>query len=292
MRSFKKQTQPTKLHRAGVILLCAIIAAGLLGCSEMPAPKETIGMQLQEPQIKLTNADMDTGEAGASSVDLNKVERICRIDQPGTYILSGELWGSIQIDVQDQIVRLILNGVTVNATTASALEVISAGKVILTVKDGTTNSFKDTAEYLEVTEADACIYSPCDLTINGGGTLNVTGYFKDAIHTKDILKILNGNCFVQSKRDGLHGNDGIVVRCQALTVQSERNGLNSTKSGKPGKGNVEIQGSECSLIGGKYSISCAADLHIADSSVYMVGVHGQMQVQGASYIAEGSLKNA
>lgn len=292
MRFSKRQICLNNLRRAFFVLLCMAITASLFGCADTHIQNEPPNAPTQTPQIKLTDADMDTGENGATRIDLNNADHLCLIDQPGTYILSGELTGYIQVDVQDQILHLILDNVTVNAPAGPALEVLSAGKVILTTKDGTTNIFRDAADYLGNTEADACIYSTCDLTINGDGTLNVSGYFKDAIHTKDVLKILNRNSFIQSKRDGLHGNDGIVVCCQDLTVQSERNGLYSTKTGKPAKGNVEIYNSNCSIIGGKYAVSCVANLYIADSSIYATGVYDDLQILGASYIAEGSLKNA
>lgn len=292
MRSFIRQIHLDKLRRTCFVLLCVTITVGLFGCADAHGPKEPTSAIAQAPQIKLTDADIDTDEVGAIPIDLNGIDQLCLIDAPGTYILSGDLTGSIQVDVQDQILHLILDDVTVNSPTAPALDILSAGKVILTLKEGTTNTFQDSGYYDDRPDADACIYSTCDLTINGNGTLNVSGYYKDAIHTKDVLKLLNKNSFIQSKRDGLHGNDGIVVCCQSLTVQSERNGLHSTKTGKSAKGNIEIYGSRCSLIGGKYAISCIADLYIADSSVHAMGVYGDLQVLGASYIPEGSLENA
>lgn len=291
MRFSKRSIHP-KLLRAGMILLCVLLSVSLFGCADTNASQAPTGPASQAPQIPLTDADKTTDADGAVAIDLNEVDGLCRIDRPGKYILSGELTGKIQIDVQDQLLYVILDNVTVNASAGPALEVLSAGKVILTVKDGTTNTLRDTADYPMDSEADACIYSVCDLTINGGGALTVSGFFKDAIHTKDVLKVLNKNCFIQSKRDGLHGNDGVVVCCEELSVQSERNGLHTTKTGKPAKGNVEIYDSQCSIIGGKYAVSCAADLYIADSGVYTVGVYGDLQVSGETYIAEGSLKNA
>lgn len=292
MRSSKKLKNPKSTLRVCFGLLCMMMLVGFFGCSDSsPAPQSPDTVPAT-PQIKITSADTNISEEGAVSIDLNTVDRVCLISEPGAYLLSGALAGSIQIDAEDQIVHLIMDNVTVDAPAGPALEVLSAGKVILTLKDGTTNTFQDSGIYVDEPDADACIYSPCDLTINGDGSLSVSGYYKDAIHTKDVLKILNKNSFIQSKRDGLHGNDGIVVCCQDLTVQSERNGLYSTKSGKVAKGNIEIYNSGCSIIGGQYALSCAADLYIADSNVYAMGVYGNLQVLGTSYIAEGSLENA
>ncbi len=290
MRSSKNHKHLDKLQRICFVLICTAMIFGLVGC--VGNPKNEAGhSDTLAPQIKITTADTNISENGAVAIDLSKLDHMCLISAPGTYILSGELAGSIQVDAEEQIIHLIMDNVTVDAPSGPALEILSAGKVILTLKDGTTNTFQDSGSYVDKPDADACIYSTCDLTINGGGILNVSGYYKDAIHTKDVLKILNRNSFIQSKRDGLHGNDGIVVCCESLTVQSERNGLHSTKSGKVAKGNIEIYDSGCSIIGGKYAISCSSDLYITDSSIYAMGVYGNLEVMGASYVAKGSLQN-
>ena len=105
------------------------------------------------------------------------------------------------------------------------------------------------------------------------------------------MKILGGNLFVQAKRNGLRGNDGVVVRCESLDVQSEKNGIQTTKTGEGPKGNIEIYDSVCSVIGGEYAISCASDLYIADSSIYAMGVLADTKAEGSSMIEEGNLRN-
>lgn len=268
--------------------LLALLAALLLcGCaSATPAPNTPAG----SPKITLTAADLQTQAQDPVVMELGK-ESFCNITAGGSYLLSGELNGSIVIDAGQQIVHLILGNVSVSATTGPALEVVSAGQLILTLPEGTESNFRDSGKYPVGIEADGCIYSTCDLTVNGEGTLNVSGYFKDAIHTKDTLKILNDRCFVQSKRDGLHGNDGVAVRCKDLTVECERNGIYSTKTGKTSRGNVEILDTAGSVIGGQYAISCAADLYVAQSDLHVTGVYDRLQVGGSSYVEERSLSN-
>lgn len=242
-----------------------------------------------EPQIRITDADVTTDADGAEVILLEEENQICRIERAGKYLLRGEFRGSVEVDVQDQIVHLILGGVDIESDSGPACNIVSAGKVIITLQEGTTNNFRDTGSYPRGIEADACIYSVCDLTFNGPGALNVSGYFKDAIHTKDTMKILDGTIYVQSKRDGLHGNDGIVIASQSLRAESERHGLNSTKSGKPGKGNIEILRGENSVIGGGYAISCAADLYAAQCTLHATGILDTFHVLGNTSVPEGVL---
>lgn len=281
-----------KCHHSNVLFakLAALFLSMtvLCGCDTgAQEPMQNMAEQFT-PQIKISNADTTVAEQDAVLVNLEEADSVCSIREAGRYLLSGALSGKIEIDAQDQIVHLILGGIEVKSVSGPALQVISAGKVIITVQEGTVNTLKDAATYPQGTQVNACIYSECDLTINGSGTLNVSGYYEDAIHTKDTIKILGGDIFVQAKQDGIQGNDGIVVTSQTLTVQSERNGLYTTKTGKTGKGNIEIYSGDHSIIAGGYAISCAADLYVDQCSLYAMGVLDTYRVDGETFVAEGS----
>lgn len=274
-----------------LFLMAGMFAVLLSGCGQsLPENAHMRNGEYLQPKIRLTTADLETDCASPVCIDLDGItEELCLITKPGCYVLSGELKGTVRIDAEDQMVHLVLNGATVDSVHGSALEVMSAGKVIVTLQENTENTLQDSGAYPKDTDADACLFSQCDLTINGSGALNVYGYHKDAVHTKDMLKILGGNLFVQSKRDGLRGNDGIVINGSTIDVQSEENGIRTTKTGKETKGNIEIYDSICSVIGGKYAVSGAADLYIADSTVSAMGILGNIRAEGISSIAEGSL---
>lgn len=284
MRFLKKFQHRNNALLAGCGLLLTL--AMLTGChTETPLPSESLPIPY-EPQITLTTADMTATAESPVHIDLGQVDEVCRITDPGSYVVSGDLAGRIEVDAQDQVVHLILAGVEVRAALGPALQVLSAGKVIVSLQENTENTFLDGKSYPADSAADACIYSECDLTINGDGSLNVSGYFQDGIHTKDVLKILGGSVFVQSKQDGLQGNDGIVVTCQGLQVQSERHGLHTTKSGKVSKGNIEIYSGDHSVIAGGYAFSCAAELYIDECQMYAMGVLGTHKTAGNAYVAE------
>lgn len=265
-----------------------LFAAMLCGCVAAPQKPAENPAAEYTPQIKITTADTTVAGQDAVLVNLKEETSVCSITGAGCYLLSGTLSGKIEIDAQDQIVHLILGGVDVRSVSGPALQVNSAGKVIVTLQEGTVNTLRDSAPYWQGSQADACIYSECDLTINGTGSLNVSGYYEDGIHTKDVLKILGGKVFVEAKQDGIQGNDGIVVTCPTLTVQSERNGLYTTKTGKPAKGNIEIYSGDHSIIAGGYAISCVADLYLDQCSLYATGILDTYKVDGKAFIAEAS----
>ena len=82
-----------------------------------------------------------------------------------------------------------------------------------------------------------------------------------------------------------------MLTCKEGTIQSERNGIYTKNSGKPGRGNVEILEGAYSVIGGKYAIRAAQNLHINDCSILLYGVVDSFSANGSVYIQEGCLIN-
>lgn len=283
MRFLKKY--PIKLL-AFVLVPCLL--TGMLCACQSPTVAAPFGTTaVYTPRFTITDADTDVSIENPVTIQLEEKLSLCSITKPGTYLLRGKMSGQILVDAQDQVVHLIFAGIEVVSTDGPALQINSAAKVIITLQDGTENTLRDFPTYPKGSQENACIYSVSDLTINGTGSLTVSGYFEDAIHVKDVLKLLGGNIFVQAKRDAIQGNDGIVVNCQSLTVQSERHGLYTKRTGNPPKGSIEICGGNHSVIAGGYGISCVGDLYIDQCTVRTTGVLGKYRVDGETLIAEG-----
>ena len=138
-----------------------------------------------------------------------------------------------------------------------------------------------------------CTWSFADqiLTINGNGSLYACGYFDDAIYSKDTLKIVGGTLQLKSKRNGVRGNDGIVLQPTYIGIESERNGCQTTNANKEGKGIINIQGGEIQIVAGEYGLSAAADVYIQDGLVHLNAVYGDIYAEGQQYIAEGICVN-
>ena len=191
---------------------------------------------------------------------------------------------SDQIIVQafdDERVHLYLEGVSVFSPHGPALWVKSAAKVVLTLADGEENFFKDTAIYMDRDEtARACIFSETDLTINGGGSLSVTGNYRDAIRCKDVLKCLGGYIAAEAKRDGLRGSDGVFVREASLDIQAGDNGISSANAGEAGRGAICIEDADISITAETNGIWSVGDLYLSDT------IH-TADVKGAAFLANG-----
>lgn len=112
---------------------------------------------------------------------------VITITQGGLYVLSGSLLGQLRIRAEGQEVQLVLDGLSIASQDGPALWVEQAEKVVVLLSDGTVNSLTDSLTYtLEdgKDEPNACLYSKGALTINGEGTLDVTGNYHHGIFCK------------------------------------------------------------------------------------------------------------
>jgi len=218
-------------------------------------------------RIVLSGSGATIEGAGASVQD-----GTLTISAGGTYVLSGA-WqdGQIVVDAPEKDeVHLVLDGVEVQRSGSAPLYVKQADKVIVTLQEGTTNTFADWAQGADHVSADelhAAIYSKADLTVNGTGTLVVHGNYKDGLASKDDLKITGGTLQIDAKDDGLLGKDLVAVKDGAITVIAGGDGIKSTNETDAGKGNIAIEG-------GTFDIQAEAD---------GVQAAGSIRIDGGTY---------
>lgn len=155
------------------------------------------------------------------------------IEKSGTYILTGALSdGTILVDAgDDDKVRLVLDGVDIHSETSAPIDIKKAGKAVVSLEEGTVNSLSDSPSFTyrneEKEEPNAALFSKNDLTINGNGTLKVTGTFNNGIGSKDILKIVGGTIEVEAANNGLKGNDALAVYGGQMKINAVGDGVKS-----------------------------------------------------------------
>lgn len=209
------------------------------------------------------------------------------IDAAGTYVLSGKLNdGQIIVDAaEDSSVQLVLNGAEIHDHDGAPIYVKAAGNVILTLQEGTENAVSDGQNYA-VTEAEAdvpnaAIFSKADLTINGAGTLSVTGNSNNGINSKDDLKIVGGTINVEAVDDGILGKDMVAVKDGQITVKAGGDGIKSSNDTDADKGFVAIAG-------GMFNVTAGADGIQAETRLVVDGGTFDIVTGGGS--ANGEVK--
>ncbi len=257
--------------------------------------------------IELSHADTDTAwsvddpviECTGDSATSSATEGVTMegqqitITKGGSYVLQGVLNnGQVIVNLHDETekVHLICNNITITSSSA-ALWVQQADKVILTLADGTENTFTDGNDYASEDEnadvPNACIYSKDDLTINGGGILVVNGNCNNGIHTTDDLRIVSGKITVDSENHGLRGSGSVVMKDGEIRIDAKGDGIKSTKTDTAGKGFVDIEGGNVTISAQQDGIDAAVALVInggtlniesgggaANSRTHSDGMHG------------------
>lgn len=145
-----------------------------------------------------------------------------------TYYLLGELSdGQIVIDVgEDEEVTLKLEGVVISCSTGPCITVTSAEEVKISATSGSENDLYDT----RTSTSDAsggCIYAPCDLQIQGNGSLTVSSTYNNGIHCTKDLKIKNVTLTVTAENNGIKGNNSVTVESGTTTVYATDDGVNA-----------------------------------------------------------------
>lgn len=259
---------------------------------QIDIPVSEAGLGENFSYLAATQFDQETEMIEPVDVNLSQVENSYEITAGGQFHLTGELRGTLVINAPEQNVHLFLDNVSITSKFGPALYCQDASKLVITLMPNTENIFSDSGSYHADEEIEACIYSECDLTINGTGGLLVNGYYKDAIRSKDIVKILGGIYTIKCKRTGIHGNDGVLISGESLKISSEKYGIKTTKSGAEGRGNLIISGGELTVIAGRYAfVVTQANLLIYNCTIFERSIVSTYNVGGMSNIQEGCVQS-
>lgn len=260
-----------------VLILCACLllsscgkkntASGTNNISNMSAVTE---ISTDDMDFEFSNNDTtyDYDESEAKTVADS--EKTVKITAEGTYVVSGE-HESITVSAPDTAkVRIILKNATVSNTSGPAIYIEKADKVFITACEGTVNTLSDGTSYtgdFKDTNIDGAIFSKTDLTLNGVGTLNITGNCKCGVVSKDDLIICGLNLTVKSTGCALEGKDCVKIKDAAITVSAGGDGIRSTNTEKSNKGFVYIETGNIDITSGNDGIQAATVLKAANGSI-------------------------
>lgn len=203
-------------------------------------------------------------ESGSSVITLGEGDVI--ISEEGTYILRGSVENAVVIvDVDENAkIQLVLDGVNISNEDGAAIYVRTADKVFITLADGTVNTLENGGNYTAIDDnnIDAVIFSKCDLTINGSGSLNITATAGHGIVSKDDLRVTGGTVTVSAEKHGLSGKDSVRITDADLNITAGKDGIHSENADKEDKGFVYIESGSLNIVADGDGISAGAYLQI------------------------------
>lgn len=277
--------------------LASVLAISFVGCTGQAAEKasdvahaneessqeETASLDALDLEFTKRDLDASYDEVAATKITLadstahvqgsgaSAVGSTVTITQAGTYLVTGMLSdGQIVVEAGDEDkLQIVFAGVSIHHETGPALFVSNADKCFVTLADGTENTLSDGAAYQltgEDDSRDATIFSKDDLTINGTGSLTVTGAYKHAVCSNDDLVITGGTFSVTSVEDAFRGKDCIKIADGAFTVNAGDDAFHSDAFfyAADGKVNVETcyegyEGTQVIVSGGEHTINASDD---------------------------------
>ena len=213
----------------------------------------------------LANLDDDVDWSTLPTQTIELTNDGLSVTEPGTYILSGNTTGNITVDT-DRYVRLALDGVSINSSTGSALQIDNAKKTVIQLVNDSENSIRDGATRADES-IDGAIYSSDDLVFEGEGKLTVEAQFADGIVSKDSLWIKSSDITVTSVDDGIRGKDMLSISGGTISVNAQGDGLKSTNETDAGEGNLVISGGSVTIQSGDDGIKSEQKVWITGGTI-------------------------
>lgn len=204
------------------------------------------------------------------------------ITEKGTYYLTGNFNGNIEIDSKEKI-RLIFDNITITSEKNSPIFIKNSEKTIITLATNSNNKLVDTSNYSlnSEDEPNSTLFSKDDLVINGTGTLEIESNYNDAIASKDGLKIANGNYKIVSVGDGIRGKDYVLIKNGNFDIKTENDGIKTT--------NTETELGNLIIEDGNFNIVSMADGLDSQNSISIK--NGKFNIMTGGGSSNASTKN-
>lgn len=218
------------------------------------------------------------------------------ITSGGTYILSGKCSdGKVIISTQeDDVVHLVLDNTKLSSKDSAAINELVGAKVVITLTKDSVNSLSDGSNYQSGSENDdtiptACVYTKGSLTINGEGSLLVTGNCSNAIKTKDDFKMMSGQLTINSKTNGIVGKDSVAIKDGTLNVTSDKDGIKSNNTKDSQKGYILIEGGNITIIANDDGLHSSGSLTVEKGELTIDAKDDGIHAAGQLMVNDGTV---
>ena len=234
-----------KTALAMAIGACAIFALPSLASAaesdKLFDPAELFTDRDYEQEADLTEATRLTLSNGKDLV----------IDEEGIYLISGTAENaSVIVDADDQAkVQLVLDGAAIENDSTPCVYVREADKVFLTTAGDSSLSVTGTFEADGDVNTDGAVFSRCDLTLNGTGTLTVSST-DNGVVCKDDLKVTGGSYIIEAGSKAVEANDSIRIDGGSLTLTAGTDGLHAENDDDDSLGYIYIGSGSLTIYAG------------------------------------------
>ena len=158
-------------------------------------------MALTTAGVPSLASGVNPGSSPYRALDLAQQSGKLMITEPGSYVLTGKLTGTVYVDPKAGEVELILDGVDINGKDAAGVIAVS-GELKITLPEGSVSRITDMSSNHQ---QYAAVYSLVPTTFAGEGSLYVTGSSRDAIRVDGNDICFNGGAYaVKAPETGIN----------------------------------------------------------------------------------------
>ncbi|MBQ8227481.1 MAG: carbohydrate-binding domain-containing protein [Clostridia bacterium] len=208
------------------------------------------------------------------------------ITADGIYAFSGTLSdGSVIVDAPETAkVQIVLKNANITSKTSAAIYAKEADKVFVTAGTGSKNTLTNGGTYSAVDDnnIDSVIFSKCDLTLNGTGSLAINAKAGHGIVSKDDLVFTNGNYAITSASHGVTGKDSIRIQNGSFNITSGKDGFHAENADDEASGFLYISD-------GTFNVT--SDLDGFSGAAYVLIDNGTFTVKSGGGSENAELKN-
>ena len=197
------------------------------------------------------------------------------ISKAGTYVLSGDFTGQVFVKLPKTAkVKLVLKGANITSPDNAAIRIVEADEAVIALAEGTANTLSDASSYAFTVKGNgpiAALASKADLTIGGGGTLDVRGNSNDGISSSDGLVVTGGTVKVTARDDAIRGQDYVVLAAGTFDLKAGNDGVKSDNKKNAGRGYVLVTGGTANVVAKSDALEATSDLIVTGGSVNAAG---------------------
>ena len=157
----------------------------------------------------------------------------------------------------------------------AAIYVPSADKVFITTAAGSANALENGGSYtaMDDNNIDGVIFSKCDLTLNGAGSLSIQAAEGHGVVSKDDLVVTSGSYTITAASQGLSGKDSVATADGTFVLDTGKDAIQSDNTEDADKGYVYLAGGDYTITSQGDGVSASGWLWVAGGS-YTVSTGG------------------
>lgn len=298
----------SSLKRVSIIGCVVLLSLNIFGCKrEADNPPNVVKNNDSDFELSLASATFDYENAFTSrdisaqydenvyNIQLKDNNSTCdnpktvidkniiTVTNTGTYIIQGELSdGQIVVDADStDKIQLVLDNVSVKNSSTSAIKVVQAKKVFITLADNSSNNLSMPNEFIKTDsdKADGVIYSKKKLVLNGNGQLTIDSPNGHGVVCNDDLIITNGEYKINAGQHAVKAKDSICFAEGKLDLICSEDAVHCDNDTDSAKGNIYIKNTDLSIRAGDDAVHASGFIIVDDGNVDIIECYEGIEAQ-------------